>query len=145
MILAEKIFSPELCRRIEAEIEQAEMHTSGELVVHVENTCPGEVFHHAVRVFETLGLHHTELRNAVLIYISVADHKLAILGDSGIHRFIQPSGWDDLVNKLGQSFKAGHFEQGLSQVIGEIGTRLGQHFPRMYHDQNEISNKVSFG
>lgn len=137
-------FTESLCKAVEDAITHAELLTSGEIVLHVENTCPENPYTRAVKVFESLNLHRTELRNGVLIYLSTEDRKLAIIGDSGIHRFIQPEGWQDLVQKLTEAFQQGHFEVGLKAAIGAIGNRLSKHFPRLSNDKNELSNAVSF-
>jgi uncharacterized membrane protein len=141
---AQKIFTSSLCKAVESAIEKAENLTSGEIVVHVETTCTEDPYKHAVKVFETLGLQNTELRNGVLIYISLEDHKLVILGDSGIHQFIHPEGWDELVQKLGKEFAAGRYQHGLCEVIEKIAEKLVQYFPRLSHDRNELSNAISF-
>lgn len=138
------IFSESLCKAVEAEIARAEMLTSGEIKVHVENNCTEDPYKHAVKVFESLGMQNTELRNGVLIYLSLDDHKIVIIGDAGIHQFIKPEGWNDLVQKLATAFKSGLFERGLCEVILDIANRLQKHFPRMSHDQNELSNHISF-
>jgi uncharacterized membrane protein len=141
---AQKIFTKSLCKEVESAIEKAEIRTSGEIVVHVENSCTEDPYKHAIKVFETLGLHNTELRNGVLIYISLENHKLVILGDSGIHQFIHPDGWDALVQNLGKEFAAGRYQQGLCEVIEKIAEKLALHFPRFSHDKNELSNAISF-
>lgn len=42
----------------------------------------------AIATFEKLGMHKTELRNAVLFYVAMDDKKLAILGDKGINEAV---------------------------------------------------------
>ena len=66
-------------------ISQAELLTSGEIRLHLERKCEIETESRAIEVFEALGMGNTELRNAVLIYISYGDQKFAICGDKGIH------------------------------------------------------------
>lgn len=138
------ILTEPLCKAVEAEIARAELLTSGEIMVHVEHNCAEDPYKHAVKVFESLGMQNTELRNGVLIYLSLEDHKIVILGDAGIHQFVRPEGWDDLVHKLSEHFKRGQFQQGLCEVIHEIANRLEKHFPRMTNDRNELSNQISF-
>jgi uncharacterized membrane protein len=137
-------FTESLCKAVEDAITQAELLTSGEIALHVESTCAVDPYQRAIRVFESLNLHQTELRNAVLIYLTTEDRKLAIIGDAGIHRFIHPEGWQDLVKSLTEAFKQGQFEQGLTSAVLAIGQRLAQHFPRLANDRNEISNQISF-
>ena len=66
-------------------ISDAEAQTSGEIRLHVESRCKGDVLDRAATVFETLAMHKTELRNGVLFYLATQDRQFAILGDGGIN------------------------------------------------------------
>lgn len=67
-------------------IRTAEMATSGEIRVHIEQTCSeSAVVERAKKVFTELGMHQTELKNGVLFYFAVKDRKFAVLGDQGIN------------------------------------------------------------
>jgi uncharacterized membrane protein len=70
---------------IQAAIADAELNTSGEIRVHIDDKCAVSPVEKAIEVFEKLKMHETELRNGVLIYVAVKDHKLAIVGDQGIN------------------------------------------------------------
>ena len=72
-----------------AAISDAESHTSGEIRLHLESRCRGDVLDRAAVVFETLAMHKTSLRNGVLFYLATEDRKFAILGDGGIMRPFQ--------------------------------------------------------
>ena len=82
--MAEKLFSKADRDIIIGAIRNAEKKTSGEIQVHIENHCKGDVLDRAAEVFEKLKMHKTAQRNAVLFYLAVLDHKFAILGDAGI-------------------------------------------------------------
>ena len=77
-----------LHRRIEHAIAQAELTTSAELRVHLEDNCKEDPLDRAAYLFEKLEMHKTALRNGVLIYVAFQDRKLAILGDAGIHHHV---------------------------------------------------------
>jgi len=49
-------------------IKNAELDTSGEIRIHIENKCPGDVMDRSAFLFKQLQMHKTELRNGVLIY-----------------------------------------------------------------------------
>ncbi|MBW3131091.1 TPM domain-containing protein, partial [Hymenobacter profundi] len=54
-----------------AAIQQAELTTSGEIRVHLEDTCPTpEPLDRAAQVFAELGMHKTAQRNGVLFYLA---------------------------------------------------------------------------
>ena len=67
---------------VERAIAAAERETSGEIRVHISRNVKGDPLEAASRVFARLGMHQTAARNGVLIYISVADHRFAIVGES---------------------------------------------------------------
>ena len=79
-LLAERFLTPGERDRVRAAIAEAERATSGELRVHLEDRCEEDVLDHAAFIFDELGMHRTAARNGVLIYVSVGDHRLAVIG-----------------------------------------------------------------
>ena len=59
-------------------IRIAEKNTSGEIRVHLENTCNTPIELRALEVFSLLKMNNTKQRNGVLIYVAVMDHKFCI-------------------------------------------------------------------
>lgn len=144
--MAEESFSSEQKKRIKAAIEEAELNTSGEIRVHLENHCKSEnVLDRAAQVFAQLKMHETEARNGVLIYMAVKDHKFAIIGDGGINAKVEEDFWDTTKEKMLARFKAGELTQGLVDGILCAGERLKQFFPYQKDDINELSDDISFG
>jgi uncharacterized membrane protein len=97
----------------------------------------------AVAVFERLGMHRTAARHGVLIYVSVGDHKLAVLGDLGIHERVGQAYWERLVEAVLAHFRDERPRDGLLHAVGEVGAILARHFPRRPDDVNELSDQVS--
>ncbi|MCH6233868.1 TPM domain-containing protein [Cognataquiflexum rubidum] len=144
--MAENLFSQEDKNRIVSAIAAAEMATSGEIQVHIENHCRLDVLDRAAEVFETLKMHKTKERNAVLFYLAVADHKFAILGDSGINKVVPENFWEKIKEEMAKSFKQQAFTEGLSTAIEACGQQLKAHFPYDNKgDLNELSDEISFG
>lgn len=131
--------------RIVAAIKAAELHTSGEIRVHIESKCSGEVLDRAVYVFNYLKMYKTEARNGVLIYIAVDSRKLAIIGDSGINSKVPVTFWDAIKQKMGVAFAAGQYVDGLCTAIEEAGISLKTYFPYRKDDINEQPDEISFG
>ena len=98
---------------IQASIATAELNTSGEIRLHVDDKCPGDPVAKAIKVFEKLKMHETELRNGVLIYVAIKDKKLAIVGDKGINEAVSDDFWDAIKNDLVFRFKEGKYTEGL--------------------------------
>jgi uncharacterized membrane protein len=124
-------------------IGAAELRTSAEIRVHLDHRCPGEPMARAVAVFEHLGMHRTAARHGVLIYVSVGDHKLAVLGDQGIHERVGQVYWERLVDAVLAHFREERPRDGLLHAVAEVGAVLARHFPRRPGDVNELSDQVS--
>ena len=69
---------------IKQAILNAELDTSGEIRVHLEKVCPGDVMDRAAFLFEKLEMHKTHLRNGVMFYLAIKNRKFAVIGDAGI-------------------------------------------------------------
>jgi len=123
----------------------AELDTSGEIRVHIENTCSGDVLDRAAFVFKQLGMNKTELRNGVLIYLAVKNRRFAIIGDKGIHAVVPPTFWDDIKAGMLDDFRENRFTEGLIRAIESTGEHLRKHFPRSVNDVNELPDDISFG
>jgi len=143
--MAEQLFTKEQKNEIVNAVKEAELNTSGEIRVHIEKSCPEDVLDRAAFMFEKLKMHKTELRNGVLFYLAVKDHKFAILGDAGINAKVPDGFWDDIKETLIQHFRNNDFAKGLIKVILMSGEQLKSHFPYQSDDVNELSDDISFG
>lgn len=127
------------------EIKEAELDTSGEIRVHVENHCKGgNAFERGVELLFKLKMTETAERNGVLFYLAIKDKKFAIIGDEGINKKVPSDFWDHIKNDMAISFKDGKFTEGLSKAIDEAGRQLKTHFPFKSDDKNELSDEISF-
>ena len=131
-------------QRVVEAIRQAERNTSGEIKVHIENRCKGDVEQRSLFIFEKLKLNETQLRNGVLIYLAVKDHKFAILGDKGINDVVEDNFWNDLKHQMLNQFKEGRFAEGLEQGIMRCGEKLKAYVPYQSDDINEIPDDISY-
>ncbi len=142
---AKNWFTGEERQRIERAIRDAELETSGEIRVHIEVRCPGDVLDRAAYIFEKLSMHKTEKRNGVLIYLAVESRKFAFIGDVGINAVVPKDFWEQLKLKALVYFREGKFTDGLVEVVGEIAHYLKKYFPIQKDDRNELPNEISFG
>ncbi len=138
------ILNHEEDRRVVEAIRKAELNTSGEIKVHIENHCRGNVEKRSLTVFKRLKLNKTKLRNGVLIYLAVHDHKFAILGDEGINKVVEDGFWNDVKDLMQSHFKEGRFAEGLEQGIQRCGEKLKTYFPYQSDDINEIPDDISY-
>ena len=138
-------FSESQQHAIGESIARAELNTSGEIRVHLEEKCKTEPVQRAVKVFEQLAMHKTEHRNGVLFYLAVKDKKFAVIGDQGINGLVDEHFWDDVKTEMLRQIQLGLFTEGLSNGIEMAGEKLKIHFPYQSDDTNELSNDISFG
>lgn len=126
-------------------IRAAENNTSGEIRVHIEKHCPEDVLDRAAYLFARLDMHKTRLRNGVLFYLAVEDHKFAILGDAGINQKVPANFWEEIKKDMAQRFKEEQFTEGLTTGIKKAGEQLKQYFPWEKDDVNELPDEITFG
>lgn len=141
----DKFFSEQQKLDLHSAIIEAELNTSGEIRVHVEEAVKGDVLDRAAYIFEKLGIHRTKLRNGVLFYLAIDSKKYAILGDAGINSKVSENFWDSIKNRMADSFTKGDFAEGLSTGIILTGEQLKKHFPYTQDDVNELSDDISYG
>lgn len=144
MANARNFFTKEQQNKIVEAIREAELNTSGEIRVHLDNLCRKNVLDRAVEVFGNLKMDQTAQRNGVLFYMSVKDRKFAIIGDEGINKVVESDFWEDIKNHILERFAKGDFVAGLSEGISRSGAKLKKHFPLQPDDVNELSDEISF-
>ena len=144
MALAKNFFTPAEQDQLIQAIARAELNTSGEIRLHLESFCLGNEISAARKVFTSLRMHQTRERNGVLIYIATMSHKIAIIGDEGIHQKLGTEFWERLVQKLIAQFRAHKKAEALSECILECGAQLGRFFPRQQDDKDELTNTISY-
>lgn len=142
---AKDFFTREQRDDIKQAIMNAELDTSGEIRVHIDTKCKGEVMDRAYKVFNQLNIHKTELRNGVLFYLAIKNRKFAIIGDEGINNVVPDDFWEELKMEMLDAFREENFTDGLADGITKIGSYLKQHFPYQTDDVNELSDEISFG
>ena len=96
----------------------------------------------AIRQFLAQGIHLTEHRTGVLIFVSVGKHHAEIVADSAINAKVTPEVWRDAVNATVEAIKHGHPADGLIAAVERCGTVLVEHFPPGTNNRDELPNKV---
>lgn len=99
-----------------------------------------EVRQRAVEAFQLHEMHATRDRTGVLILISLLEHRVVILADSGINSKVEPGVWEAIVVRLTTRLRAGKLVDGLCEAIGECGKILSIEFPPLADDRNELGN-----
>ena len=142
---AKDFFTKEQKEEITSAIKEAELNTSGEIRVHIENSFKGNVLDRASDIFKMLQMHKTELRNGVLFYLAIKNKEFAILGDGGINAKVPEIFCDNIKDKMLDKFKEEKNSEGLSLGIKMAGEQLKIHFPYQADDVNELSYDIAIG
>jgi uncharacterized membrane protein len=127
-------------------ITQAELHTSGEIRIHLEKTTGStSAEERAKQWFGKLEMHKTAEKNGVLFYLAIEDRKLALWAGEGINERVPADFWQTIIDLMISEFKVGHFSEGLIAGVEKTGKALGEFFPRQDDDVDELSNEISKG
>lgn len=141
------LFDEEDNRLIVKAIRQAEKRTSGEVRVFVENRCRFmDAIDRAAEIFFSLKMEKTEESNAVLVYVALKDHQLAVFADEGIYKKTGQEYWNKVVAEMIQSFNRDDYAKGIAECVIQIGEALTTHFPFDNDtDKNELPDHIVFG
>jgi uncharacterized membrane protein len=136
-------FTEEEKERIARCIEEAEKKTSAEIVVRIEKNCPGDPIERCRALLPELGLTATAERSAVIILISLQDHKAAVFGDEAVDKMIGYEGWKQIIQDLVTGFREDRPCEALCAAIDKLADSLSECFPCKAGDINELPNAVS--
>lgn len=142
-----KYFSDDDLIEIKHSVTEAEMKTSGEIVVYFQQkrNWLEKLYDHdelTLKHFYRLGVYRTKDKTGVLVYILFEERYFNILTDEGIHKKIPFEIWDRVENNLKEEFAKENYLAGVKSVVTEIGKILAKEFPRANDDVDEISNEV---
>lgn len=98
----------------------------------------------AVRAFFEKRLYKTKDENGILIFISLFERKVWILGDRGVDRKIPHEIWQTYARELSTGIREGHACAALCAGIGKCGALLAEHFPKVADDLNELPDDLIY-
>ncbi len=96
----------------------------------------------ALQEFATLDLHRTAERSGVLIFISLFERRVIVLGDSGIDARVGAEHWKAVDEAVVAGIRRGSLRQGLVDGITLAGAVLAEHFPPRGGERNELPDRV---
>src|SRR5258707_4535674 len=135
-------------RTIEKTIGEEERRHAGQLRFAVEASLAlGDLFRgvqsreRAVEWFGRLGVWDTEHSSGVLIYLLLADRRVEIVADRGIHSKVGGAAWEAICGEMQQEFARGQFERGVVIGVRAISDLLAAHFPPSDDGPNKLPDK----
>lgn len=140
-------FSLEDQAQIVNAIRIAEQTTSGEMRVFVEGKNPYvKTIERAAEIFVHLKMEKTLHRNAVLLYIAMDHHEIALYADEGIYQSVGSEFWNNSVKDMIAQFTRDNISNGVEQCILQVGKLLKDKFPyEATTDKNELPDDIVFG
>lgn len=138
----QKLIGAPLLERLTRQVAASEQRHSGEICICVEASLPwrqlwrvGPAFGladavraRAVEMFSQLRVWDTAHNNGVLIYVLLAEHAIEVVADRGLSAHVPAGHWSALVARMGEAFKQGDYEAGLSAALADITGQLMRHF-----------------
>ncbi len=92
--------------------------------------------------FYSSGLYRTREANGILIYLSLFEKRVVVIGDRGIHEKMGSQHWDDARDKIIEGIKQGRAREGICAAVQSCGDALAKHFPHRPDDVNELPDQV---
>jgi putative membrane protein len=88
------------------------------------------------------GLHRTKDRAGVLLFVSVAEHRVDLIADEGINALVPPGTWDAIVAAFIAAVRRRRVADGFVAAIEAVTAVLATHFPRAPDDTNELPDRL---
>ena len=97
----------------------------------------------AMDYFMAKDLHLTRDRTGVLIFAALAEHRVEVIADEGIHAAAPATVWDEVVADLVAGLKRGAVADGFVAAIARTGAVLAAHVPPRPDDTNELPDGLT--
>lgn len=92
--------------------------------------------------FYSSGLYRTHESNGILIFLSLLERRVVVLGDRGVHDKLGNEHWDDVRDKIIRGIRAGKPREGICAAVEACGAALAKHFPHRPDDVDELPDQV---
>lgn len=100
----------------------------------------------AMQAFIEKEVFTTRERTGILLFVSLLEHRIEVVGDAGINAKVETEDWVGVVTTIQQHMKAGQLAEGLVQGIHQCGHLLEKAGVAIRSDDtNELADDVTFG
>jgi putative membrane protein len=96
----------------------------------------------AFQEFFAQGLHRTEAKTGVLLFVSLLERRVIVMADEGIDAVVPRETWDEVRELVLAEAREGRLGAGLTAAVGRIGELLADEFPWAEGDRNEVPDRV---
>ncbi len=99
----------------------------------------------ALRAFVEEEVFNTRDRTGILVFISLFERRIEVVGDEGINRLVTPDDWAEVVLRIRQGIREGRPAEGLIEAIGMCGRLLEKKGVDIRPDDtNELPDRLRF-
>jgi len=112
--------------------------------MEVEAEMRAEVERSAAAAFQRLRVRRTAGGTGVLLYVSLYERMVHVLGDHAVAEKLEQSDWNDVCGLVVDGLKQGRGAEGLIAAVRRCGDLLAAHFPAERGDRNEITDELRF-
>ena len=100
----------------------------------------------AIEAFVEEEVFDTTDRTGILLFVSLLEHRIEVVGDTGINREVEPDDWIRVVERIRRGIRNDRLADGLVDAIELCGTLLERKGLEVHpDDENELSDSVRFG
>ena len=96
----------------------------------------------AADAFDRFHVKGTKAKTGVIIYVSLYERMVVVLGDESIAEKVDDAAWRGAVDAVLGGIRAGRPAEGMRAGIAAVGSMLSAHFPREAGDVDELSNEL---
>ncbi len=131
--------------KISDSIGEIEKFTRAELRVHATTSKEDvDPMASAIQKFHDLGMHNTQERNGILLWVNTQRREFAIVGDEGINSKVEPDFWEKVKSEMADLFREGNPTLAILHGLERAGNRLTLEYPATGNpNPNELDNTVS--
>ncbi len=104
------------------------------------------VYQRAAEAFIEEEVFGTRDRTGILIFLSLLERRVIVIGDNGINTKVEPSEWNEVVQRVVAGMRSGKTADGLIDAIKQCGLLLQQQgVERRTDDRDELSDRLRVG
>jgi len=97
----------------------------------------------AAEAFVSEEVFATEKRTGILIFLSMLERRVLVIGDTGIHGKVRQDEWHEIISIVVKAIRAGEPADGLAEAIRRCGALLAGHGAgRTAGDRDELSDNL---
>lgn len=101
------------------------------------------VHRRAMQSFIEEEVFETRDRTGILLFVSLREHRIEVLGDTGINEHVEPDDWAEVVARVRRGIRNDNLTDGLVEAIEMCGRLLERRGVGIRpDDENELSNTV---